>query len=85
MMTDENMIHRSYSNAPEILAYFKTVAKSHDLMKYMRLNHKVVGAFWDENEQMWTVRVQEGEDPNNVFEDKANIFINASGVLKCVV
>lgn len=75
----------SYSGAPEILAYFKNVAKKHNLMKYIKLNHKVVGAFWDEDQRMWNVRIQRGDDSDGIFEDKAHIFINASGVLKCVL
>ncbi|KAI5460705.1 steroid monooxygenase [Mariannaea sp. PMI_226] len=70
-----------YSSAPEILAYFKNVAEKHDLMKYIKLNHRVVGAFWDEDKQMWNIKVQRGENPDDIFEDKAHIFINASGVL----
>lgn len=74
----------SYSGAPEILQYFKDVAEKYDLNKYVRLNHTVVGAHWNESEQLWHVLVQDGDDPNAIFLDKANVFINASGVLKCV-
>ena len=78
------MLLRSYSTATEILAYFKNVADKYDLNKYIRLEHKVVGAFWDETMQMWTIRIQKGDDPSTVFEDKAHVFVNASGVLKYV-
>ncbi|KAM0266699.1 hypothetical protein ACHAPA_006621 [Fusarium lateritium] len=70
-----------YSSAPEILQYFKDVAEKYDLNKYIRLNHKVVGAFWDEGAQKWHVRIQRGDNPQDVFEDEADIFVNASGVL----
>ncbi|KAK6209485.1 steroid monooxygenase [Colletotrichum tabaci] len=68
-----------YSSAPEILQYFKDVAEKYDLNKYMRLNHTVTGAFWDEEEQKWHVRVQRQD--GTTFEDKADVFVNASGVL----
>lgn len=42
----------------------------------------MVGAYWNEEEQMWHVKIQNGDDPNTIIEDKANIFVNASGVLK---
>ncbi|EMR70578.1 putative flavin-binding monooxygenase protein [Eutypa lata UCREL1] len=71
----------SYSSAPEILAYFKGVAEKNNLMSYFKLSHRVVGASWNEGDQMWHVRIQRGDDPNDVIEDKANVFINASGVL----
>lgn len=42
----------------------------------------MVGAYWNEEDQMWHVKIQKGDDPNAIIEDKANIFVNASGVLK---
>lgn len=50
-------------------------------MSYFKLSHRVVGASWNEGDQMWHVRIQRGDDLNDVIEDKANVFINASGVL----
>lgn len=73
---------QSYSGAPEILQYFKDVAEKYDLNKYIRLSHRVVGAYWKEEDQMWHVKIQKGDDPDAIIEDKANIFVNASGVLK---
>ena len=64
------------------MQYFKDVAEKYDLNKYVRLNHTVVGAWWEEEEQMWHVKIQRGDDPDDIFEDKANVFVNASGVLK---
>ena len=72
----------SYSGAPEILKYFKNVADKYGLRKYIRLEHKVVGAFWDDQDQQWHVKVQRGDNPEDVFEDQGHILINASGVLK---
>ncbi|KKY27757.1 putative flavin-binding monooxygenase [Diplodia seriata] len=70
-----------YSTAPEILGYFKKVAADYGLLKYVRLSHRVVGATWCEEDQQWRVRVQRGEDPGDVVEDKAHVLVNASGVL----
>ncbi|KAH7232766.1 steroid monooxygenase [Fusarium tricinctum] len=70
-----------YSSASEILQYFKDIAEKYNLNKYIRLNHRVLGAFWDEDAQKWHVRIQRGDDPQDVFEDEAHIFVNASGVL----
>jgi len=75
---------QSYSGAPEILKYFKDIADKYGLRKYIRLEHKVVGAFWDDQDQHWHVKIQRGNDPKDVFEDKGHILINASGVLKLV-
>ncbi|KAF3391140.1 putative sterigmatocystin biosynthesis monooxygenase stcW [Talaromyces pinophilus] len=70
-----------YSSASEILHYFKTVAKDYGLMKYMRLNTKVVDARWNEEDQQWHVRIQRTDEPDTLIEDKAHILINANGVL----
>lgn len=60
----------------------KIVAKNHDLMKYIRLSHKVVGAWWSEESQEWFVDIQRGNNPSDIIHDKCNILINAGGVLK---
>lgn len=39
-----------------MLANFKKVAEEYDLLKYLRLSHKVVGAFWQEETQEWLVK-----------------------------
>ncbi|TVY38734.1 putative sterigmatocystin biosynthesis monooxygenase [Lachnellula subtilissima] len=70
-----------YSTAPEILAYFKKLAVENDLLKYVRLSHKIVGAWWEEDTKEWRVKVQRGDNPDDVIEDRCNILVNASGVL----
>lgn len=50
-------------------------------MRYIKLSHRVVGAVWNEEDKMWHVKIQRGDDPNDIVEDKAHVFINATGVL----
>ena len=64
--------------------YFRGVAQQYGLYKNIKLNHKVVGAWWDDVESIWNVdvlNVATGE----VLKDWCNVFINASGILKYVV
>ncbi|KAE8158896.1 hypothetical protein BDV40DRAFT_291389 [Aspergillus tamarii] len=70
-----------YSAAPEILQYFKGIADQYGLRKYIRLNHRIVGAWWDEHDEQWRVKVQRGDNPIDTFEDHGHVLINASGVL----
>ncbi|GKZ73668.1 hypothetical protein AnigIFM50267_010601 [Aspergillus niger] len=70
-----------YSSAPEILKYFKGIADNYGLRKYIRLDHRVVGTSWDEYSKQWHVKIQRGDNPANVFEDRCHILVNASGVL----
>lgn len=49
-------------------------------MKYIKLEHKIVGAYWDEEDGLWDVHVQ---GPDGVtFIDRCNVLINGGGVLK---
>ena len=75
---------RSYSAAPEILEYFKTLADNYGLRKYVKLDHKVVGAWWKEESQEWHVKIQRGDNSKDIIDDKCNVLVNASGVLKFV-
>lgn len=52
-------------------------------MDFIKLQHTVVGASWDEDEALWKVRVrtQDGLE----FEDTCNVLVNGGGVLKLVV
>jgi cation diffusion facilitator CzcD-associated flavoprotein CzcO len=69
-----------YSKAPEILEYFKAVARKHDLYKYINLSHRVVSADWDESKSIWNLQIEDlatGE----VKSDWGDFMITASGVL----
>ncbi|OCK80948.1 FAD/NAD(P)-binding domain-containing protein [Lepidopterella palustris CBS 459.81] len=70
-----------YATSPEILGYFQDVVEKHDLTKFARLNHRVIGAWWNEVDGKWKIKVQRGDDPNDVFEDTGDVLINATGVL----
>lgn len=54
------------------------VAK-YDVEKYIKYQHSVKSACWDEDEGKWTVTVQIGD---RTFDKKCDVFINAGGVLK---
>jgi cation diffusion facilitator CzcD-associated flavoprotein CzcO len=52
---------RSFSRQPEIWAYFKRVAGSSGVMRYLRLGHEVLGAGWDAPARRWLVRTSRGD------------------------
>lgn len=64
-----------YSAQPEILAYIKGVAEKHGLYSHLRFDSEVVGATWDEAEQLWRVRTADGA------EITAEAFVTAWGQL----
>lgn len=68
-----------YASAEEIFAYFKGLAVDYDLLKYVRLEHNVVSANWNDETAKWHVIVR-GPDGKDV-EDTCDVFVNASGFL----
>ncbi|RKK21580.1 hypothetical protein BFJ66_g17516 [Fusarium oxysporum f. sp. cepae] len=70
-----------YATGPEILRYFQDTARNHDLEKYVKLKHNVTGTVWNEEDGTWTVDVQD-EATGEVFKDRGEFLINASGFLK---
>lgn len=74
----------SYSTSQEILGYFKEIVAKHNLSGFAKLNHRVLGAWWNDDLGEWKIKVQPGDDPHKAFFDTGHILINATGVLKCV-
>ncbi|KAJ3536866.1 hypothetical protein NM208_g6542 [Fusarium decemcellulare] len=68
-----------YSGSREIWQYFKDVAEKHQVGRFVKFNHTVVGAQWNADEGLWHVKVM---GPNgDTFIDTCNVFINGGGVL----
>jgi len=51
---------RIYAGSKEILAYMQNVARRHDLMRKVRLNHEVSSMAFDEAAASWTVHTKDG-------------------------
>lgn len=60
----------------------KRTVKKWNLDRDVKLNHRVVGAYWQEDRGQWLVKVQNGETE---FEDFADILISGQGFLKYVL
>lgn len=70
-----------YSYAGEIWEYLRDVVDRFNLRKYMKLNHEVTAASWDENKGVWEVTVKDLQS-GVTFTDTAEVLINNAGVLK---
>ncbi|EXJ55336.1 hypothetical protein A1O7_08263 [Cladophialophora yegresii CBS 114405] len=68
-----------YSESPEIWQYFKGVVNKHGLMKYVKLEHAVVGAYWQPEAGEWEVRVRRPDGTE--FVDRCNVLVNGGGIL----
>lgn len=69
-----------YSSAEEIWQYFKDVATKYDLEKYVKFEHKIKLAKWNEERGVWDLTVQAPD--GSEFMDYCEILVNGSGVLK---
>jgi cation diffusion facilitator CzcD-associated flavoprotein CzcO len=70
---------RFYSGSEEIWRYFKDVATTYDLEKYVKLNTKVESAVWQEDEGAWKLSLVSSDGTRS--EDTCDVLVNGSGVL----
>ncbi|RVX75856.1 hypothetical protein B0A52_00213 [Exophiala mesophila] len=69
-----------YAGAPEILKYWQKVADKYNVRRFMKFNHKVIEARWNEETSKWHVKVQKlGSD--EVIEDVGDVLITGTGAL----
>ena len=71
-----------YSGSEEIWRYFKEVATTYDLEKYVKFNTAVEKAVWQEEEGIWKLTLVSSDGSR--FEDECEILVNGTGVLKLV-
>ena len=75
----------SYVGSVEIFGYLKAVAKKHDLEKYIRYNHKLISAIWNEEGGVWKlefeVSVPGHPEQTHTIEPECNVLLNACGLL----
>jgi cation diffusion facilitator CzcD-associated flavoprotein CzcO len=69
-----------YAGSGEIRKYFNDFADKYTLNKFIKLNHEVVGARWDNKHSRWEVQIRDAI-ANEVINDSCDILINASGIL----
>lgn len=69
-----------FSGAPEILEYWKRVAKKYDVRKHVKFSSRCVGARWNDTLGKWFVQIQNLEK-EEVFEDSADVFMTGTGLL----
>ncbi|KAM6524537.1 hypothetical protein FALCPG4_010146 [Fusarium falciforme] len=69
-----------YSSAPEIQQYFRGIAHKYDLYRYIKLNHRVTEARWDDQKGVWNLKAQDTKTGKEVH-DWGHFMITASGIL----
>ncbi|RSL99848.1 hypothetical protein CEP52_009501 [Fusarium oligoseptatum] len=69
-----------YSGASEIHQYLKDIAHSHDLERFVKYRHRVIGAEWLQDKSQWEITIQRLDD-GTTFVDHAEFFLNGGGHL----
>jgi cation diffusion facilitator CzcD-associated flavoprotein CzcO len=71
-----------YATSQQIHQYMHEVADKYDCKKYIKLQHAIQEATWDEISTKWRLSVKDAD--GRTFVDHVDVFINAGGVLKSV-
>ncbi|KAI8629794.1 hypothetical protein F5Y19DRAFT_431985 [Xylariaceae sp. FL1651] len=69
-----------YPPAREIFDYFEGFATKYNLHQYVRLEHQVIGAYWNNDKAGYDVEIKDTAN-NLIATDHCDILINASGIL----
>ncbi|KAL4250045.1 FAD-binding Monooxygenase Superfamily protein [Abortiporus biennis] len=69
----------SHVSQPDLLAYWKSLAKKYNLYSNLVCGTNVVSAEWDDDQQIYKVTVQDVKS-KETREDFANIVISATGI-----
>ncbi|KAJ6488487.1 FAD/NAD-P-binding domain-containing protein [Mycena vitilis] len=68
-----------YSRGPVIQQYYRSLVDKFNLWEYIKLQHEVLRAEWDDEAKKWRLQVRA---PNGKeFETECDVFINGGGVL----
>ncbi|KJZ71220.1 hypothetical protein HIM_09363 [Hirsutella minnesotensis 3608] len=68
-----------YSEAPEIKEYFQTVARKFDLEKYIKLEHEVVKAQWNNDAAKWDLEIK--DKTGQLMTDSGDVLVNGGGII----
>jgi cation diffusion facilitator CzcD-associated flavoprotein CzcO len=68
-----------YAGSDEIQEYFKGVVMKYGVLKYIKFNHLVVAARWNDHTGLWNLEIE--TDEGNIIKDDCNILLNATGIL----
>ena len=71
---------RFYAEGNEILQYFKKCAEKWNLMKYIKLEHQVRSAIWNEDTGKWQLQI-ENLVTGEMISDECDVVLSAIGVL----
>jgi cation diffusion facilitator CzcD-associated flavoprotein CzcO len=69
-----------YSGSREIYAYFDAFAEKYNLKHYIKTEHQVIGAYWDNATGGYDVKIRDLNSGQEI-SNHCDILVNASGIL----
>jgi len=63
------------------LEYFRSTARDFELEKFIKLQHEVVAARWQEEQGTWSIQIKD-ISTGEIFSDWGHFLINGGGFLK---
>ncbi|ORY06899.1 hypothetical protein BCR34DRAFT_489804 [Clohesyomyces aquaticus] len=69
-----------YASSKEIFQYFNDFARKYELHKYCKVEHQVVGAYWNKEKSGYDVHIKNLQT-NETIIDHCDILVNAGGIL----
>jgi cation diffusion facilitator CzcD-associated flavoprotein CzcO len=69
-----------YAGSREIYEYFDSFANKYNLKSYIKREHQVIGAYWNDATGGYDVKVQDLKGGKQ-FSHHCDILVNASGIL----
>ncbi|KAH6672068.1 hypothetical protein B0J14DRAFT_86014 [Halenospora varia] len=69
-----------YASSKEIYKYFDDFSKKYNLKEYIKTEHQVVGAYWDDGTSGYNVKIKDIKAGTEITHH-CDILINASGIL----
>jgi cation diffusion facilitator CzcD-associated flavoprotein CzcO len=74
---------RYYVGGVEIHAYLKSVAQKHSIEKYIKYDHRLVTAIWNEVTGKWDLEIEtiEANGEASIIRRSCHVLLNASGLL----
>ncbi|KAH7032597.1 uncharacterized protein B0I36DRAFT_240445 [Microdochium trichocladiopsis] len=70
----------TYPPAQQIFEYFNDFATKYNLFRYIKLQHQVVGAYWNNDKGGYDVQVKDLAS-GKIVNDHCDILVNAGGIL----
>lgn len=69
-----------YASSKEIYTYFNDFASKFGLHKYVKTQHQVIGAQWNQQKGGYNVQIKDLET-DRIVDDHCDILVNAGGIL----